>query len=85
MKIEKKIWPEFYKKVQTGEKKFDIRLADFRCKPGDTLVMREWNPRTRKYTGRTIQKRIRRVVKTKDLKFWGKGKIDKYGLQVIGF
>jgi hypothetical protein len=28
MKIEKKIWPEYFEKIQYGEKTFELRLAD---------------------------------------------------------
>lgn len=41
MRTEKKIWPEYFDKISNGEKKFELRLADWECKPGDTLVLRE--------------------------------------------
>lgn len=41
----------------------DIRLADFRLKPGDVLVLEEWNPRTRRYTGRSIERKVGAIVK----------------------
>ncbi len=37
--IEKKIWPEYFDAVRSGEKNFEIRLADFECKPGDRLIL----------------------------------------------
>ncbi|MFW9878361.1 MAG: DUF3850 domain-containing protein, partial [Candidatus Thorarchaeota archaeon] len=37
MKIEKKTWPEYFKKIVNKEKNFELRLADFKCKKGDTL------------------------------------------------
>ncbi len=83
--IEKKIWPSNFEKVLQGKITFDIRLADFECKPYDTIILKEWNPETQKYTGRTIEKQITYVLKTKDLKFWSKEEIDKHGLQIIGF
>jgi hypothetical protein len=83
MKIEKKIWPEFFGKVASGEKTCELRLADFECRPGDTLVLREWDPKTKQYTGRTIEKTVSYVFKTKDQKFWKKEDIEKYGFQVI--
>lgn len=85
-KIEKKTWPILYEKVKCGEKNFDVRLADFKCFPGDFLVLKEWDPKTEKYTGRSIKKKVKLVMKSKDLdKFWKKSDIKKYGLQVIGF
>jgi len=83
-KIEKKTWPALFSKIASGEKNFDIRLADFDCKPYDTLVFREWDPETQKYTGRIVEKQVSYVMKTKDLKFWTKEEIDKHGLQIIG-
>ncbi len=85
-KIEKKAWPELFGKVLNGEKNFDVRLNDFKCKPGDILILREWNPKTKKYTGRSLKKKITFILKTKDIeKFWNKKEIKKYGFQVIGF
>jgi len=83
MRIEKKIWPEFFDKVQSGEKSFDVRLADWECKPGDVLVLKEWDPKTKKYTGRVLEKTVTYVSKTKDFKFFTKQEVDKFGYQVI--
>jgi ribosomal protein S17 len=85
MKIEKKIWAEFFDDVLTGKKKFEVRLADFECRPGDVLVLREWNQREKQYTGRVLEKKITFVLKTKDLKFWTEKEMEKHGLQVISF
>jgi len=85
MNIEKKIWPENFKAIVDGSKKYELRLADFRCKPGDVLVLREWNPKTKKYTGKSLRKKVTRVVKTKGLKYWTKKEMEKYGFQIISF
>lgn len=85
MKIEKKIWPEFFDKIISGEKTFDLRLADFTCKRGDVLFLREWNPQTKEYTGRVLEKEVTYVSKTKEVKFWPKEEIEKYGFQIISF
>lgn len=84
-KIEKKTWPEMFEKILTGEKTFDARIADFKINKGDTLVLREWNPKTKKYTGRIIKKKVSYVLRTKKEKFWKKKDVDKYGLQIISF
>lgn len=52
--IKKKCWPEFFEKFASGELKTDLRLADFKLKTGDTLVMQEYDPETGVYTGRTM-------------------------------
>ena len=85
MKIEKKIWPEFFQKILDGDKTFEVRLADFECKPGDVLVLKEWNPKTKKYTGRVLEKKVTYVIKTKDIKFWSEEDVEKYGFQIIAF
>ena len=83
MKIEKKVWPEFFQKILDKTKTFELRLADFECNPGDSLVLREWNPETKEYTGRVLEKKVTYVLKTKDAKFWPEEDVEKYGLQVI--
>ena len=85
MKIEKKVWPEFFQKILDKEKTFELRLADFECNTEDVLVLREWNPETKDYTGRVLEKKVTYVFKTKDAKFWPKEDVEKYGFQVISF
>lgn len=84
-RIEKKAWPEWFQRVVDGVKTYDLRLADFAIEPGDTLVLREWDPKTKKYTGREIEKKVTYVGKTKEGSPWSKEEIDKYGFQVIAF
>lgn len=82
-KIEKKTWPEIFEKVTNGQKKFDLRLADEEYNEGDILVLKEWDPKTKKYTGRELEKEITFTIKTKDFKFWDKEEVDKYGYVVV--
>ena len=85
MKIEKKIWPAYFEKVLSGEKKFELRLADWECKTGDILILREWDQKTKKYTGRQVEKEVGYVVKTKDFNIFPEEDVNKYGYQIIGF
>lgn len=85
MRHEKKVWPEYFQKILDGEKNFEIRLADWECKEGDILVLQEWNPNTKEYTGRVIEKEVTYVAKTKDISFWPKEEIDEHGFLIIGF
>lgn len=85
MTIEKKAWPELFKAVLDGRKTFDVRLADFNCQPGDTLVLKEWDPRTKEYTGRTAEKRVTFVFRTKRQPFWSEEEAEKHGFQIIAF
>jgi hypothetical protein len=85
MRIEKKVWPEYFQKIIDGEKTFEVRLADFDCAPGNILILREWDPQKSAYTGRTLEKTITYVAKTKNFTFWTQDEIDKYGYQIIAF
>jgi hypothetical protein len=70
----------------SGSKTFEIRLNDFDIAEGDTLVLKEWNPKIKNYTGREIEKEVSYVSKWKidDLtKFWPREDIDEKGLQII--
>jgi ASC-1-like (ASCH) protein len=83
--IYKKTWPEYFEKIITGKKKFEMRLADFEIKEGDILVLEEWDNNKKKYTGRKIEVVATYILKTKDQTFWTKEKVEKYGLQLIQF
>lgn len=85
MRIEKKTWPKDFQKVLEGVKTYDLRLADFECNPGDILVLREWDPETKDYTGRVIEKTVTYITKIEDQIFWPKEDVEKYGLQIIAF
>ena len=69
--------------MAAGTKTFELRLADFECNPGDTLVLREWDPDKKAYTGRSLEKEVTYVVKTKGQQFWPDEDVQKYGFQVI--
>jgi len=88
MTIEKKIWGEYFDKVASGEKNFDLRLADWKISVGDTLILREWNKDKKEYTGRQIERKVTYLIKTKGAEEWGmwtKEDIKKFGFQIIGF
>ena len=67
MKIEKKCWPELFEKVLAGEKNCDLRINDFEIAKGDELVLAEFEPKTKKYTGRKISKKVSGVTKIENL------------------
>ena len=83
-RIEKKTWPDLFQDVLDGKKNFDLRLNDFDCEVGDILVFKEYDPNTKEYTGREVEKRIGYVLRTKDNEFWKKEEIEKYGYIVMG-
>jgi len=49
------------------------------------LVLREWDAEKKEYTGRIIEKKITYVLKTKDIDFFPKKDIEKYGFQIFSF
>lgn len=84
MKIEKKVWPKYFQSILEGKKNYELRLADWECKEGDTLLLKEWDPKTKNYTGRELSKKVKYVAKFKsDDLFWTKEDIERYGLQII--
>ena len=85
MRIEKKVWPEYYERILSGEKTFEIRLNDFDCESGDILVLREWDPTDETYTGRSLEKEVTYVSSTKNLTFWSEEEIEKHGYKIIAF
>jgi len=83
-KINKKIWPEYFDAILQGKKKFELRLGDFEVEEGDILVLEEWDPKTKEYTGRTVEKTVTHVGKFKiDKLFWPEEEIKRHGLQVL--
>jgi len=85
MRHKKKVWPEYFQKILEGKKTFELRLADWECNEGDILILQEWDPETKEYTGREIEKEVTYVGKTKNMTFWPKEDVEKYGYQIIAF
>lgn len=82
--IKKKIWPEYFEEVASGNKKYELRLNDFSIVEGDILVLEEWNPKTKEYTGRVVEKKVGFVGRFKiDELFWPEEEIREKGIQVI--
>ncbi len=51
-KIHKKILPEYFNAVLSGQKTFELRKDDDDIQVGDLLVLQEWDGK--QYTGRAI-------------------------------
>jgi ASC-1-like (ASCH) protein len=83
MEIKKKTWPEYFQKILDGEKKFELRLADFNLNEGDILILEEYDPKTGEYTGRTIRKEAKKIIKINPTKMYSTEQINKFGLYVI--
>ncbi|MFA5405944.1 MAG: DUF3850 domain-containing protein [Candidatus Nanoarchaeia archaeon] len=83
MIITKKITTKYFEDVKSGVKNFELRLANFEIKSGDTLLLKEVDAETKKLTGRELSKKVTYVLKTKDITFWPKEKVDEFGYQII--
>lgn len=82
--IKKKIWPKYFDAIVSGKKKYELRLNDFDINEGDVLVLEEWDPDTKSYTGRSVEKKVTYVGKFKiDELFWPEEEIKAKGIQVI--
>jgi len=59
--IEKKVLPEYFKGLRTQRKMFELRKDEDSIKPGDILVLREWDGE--KYTGGRLRREVTAVLK----------------------
>jgi hypothetical protein len=55
---ELKIWPEYFAAVVDGSKPFEVRANDRKFAVDDYLELREWNPESKSYTGRSTFRQI---------------------------
>lgn len=84
--VEKKVWPEYFEQILSGSKTFELRLNDFDIVEGDALLLKEWDPETKQYTGRELARTVGFVGKWKidELTvFWSKEEIAEKGIQII--
>lgn len=83
MIITRKVQKEYFKAIMDGRKRFEVRLADFKAQPRDTLVLQEQDSNNL-LTGREISCEVLYNLNTKDIeRFYTKKDIEKYGLAVL--
>lgn len=58
MNHELKCWPQYYERIFTGEKKFELRKNDRDFQVGDWIQIREWDSATSNYTGNELTVRV---------------------------
>jgi hypothetical protein len=86
MIIEKKVDKGSFELILKGVKKYEVRLNEFKCEPGDTLVLKEKDSKTNKLTGREVSRKITLVDKTFLTNgYYPMEEILKKGLQIISF
>ncbi|MBU2540045.1 DUF3850 domain-containing protein [Patescibacteria group bacterium] len=58
-------------------------MADFDVKEGDVLLLEEYDPKTKEYTGRSIEKKVSYILKFNLNDFGQEWVIKEKGLLVI--
>jgi len=81
--IRKKIWLQFFEKLLAGKKKYELRLADFELKEGDILILEEFDPEKKQYTGRSVKKTVKTLNKFNPTEAHSLEEIEKYGFYEI--
>jgi hypothetical protein len=73
---------EIFEKVKSGKKNFEIRLGNEEIEEGDivTIIQRDENG---KPTESKIAKRVGYIKSTKELPYWSKEDVDKFGFKII--
>ncbi len=82
----KKVLKKYFDKILSGDKTYEVRLADWQCNEGDILELIELNDETRQPTGRSMRRKVGAVIRTKELEkldWWPEEDVQKYGFQVI--
>ena len=84
MIVRKKCWPLYFQEIDEGKKNYELRLNDFTIRAGDVLILEEYDPETKEYTGRTLEKKVLGVNQFKLEKlFWTEAEIKEKVFQII--
>jgi hypothetical protein len=83
--IRKKLWPKWFKVMKDERQNAELRLADFRIKKGDVLILEEWDPKEKEYTGKLLRKKVKRLIKLNLLDFYTARDLKKYGCYLMEF
>jgi hypothetical protein len=91
--IHKKLSKKYFDLIASGQKTFELRVADFECVAGDVLVLDEYeyenddDTLALRPTGRSLRRKVGYVGKTKDFAWLQRpdvaADVEKYGFQVI--
>jgi hypothetical protein len=76
-----KTWPEYFQNVLDKKKTFELRKSDRDFKVGDTLLLKEWQPkgyssvspseRIGEYTGRELRVKVIYIFNPSHWNMWG--------------
>lgn len=68
---ELKIYPSYFQMKMEGNKNWELRENDRGFKTGDLLILKEWNPVLKRYSGRQIIDIVTAVTGANELLFNG--------------
>lgn len=63
-----KTWPIYFRALQQSRKRFEIRKNDRDFKVGDFLVLKEFDPKTKEYSGYDLKVKVTYILKGEE---WG--------------
>ncbi len=58
-----KTWPEYFAALWNDSKTFEVRKADRDFQVGDTLTLREYDPKKNEYTGRAALRTVTYILR----------------------
>jgi hypothetical protein len=73
MRHELKTWPEFFQAIYSGSKTFEIRENDREFAYGDTLLLKEYDPKRDYFTGREVEVDVKYVLHADSVQRYGTG------------
>ena len=57
-----KTWPPYFQAMLRGDKNFELRTNDRDFKSCDYLILEEWDPKTKHFSGRILVRRVDYVL-----------------------
>ena len=66
MEDQLKIIPKYFKEIVDGNKNFEVRKNDRNYKIGDTLILKEYDPIKKNFTGNYAKATVMYILKDKD-------------------
>jgi hypothetical protein len=57
-----KTWVGYFEEVKAGTKKFEVRVDDRAYEVGDQLLLRDWDPEKKKYTGEELLVKVTYIL-----------------------
>ena len=62
-----KTWPNFFNEILSGIKPFEFRYDDRGFKVGDILLLQEWDPKKKSFTGNAVEKKVTYILRCDDV------------------